>query len=266
MKIKSSFVPWVLAFGFAFLFFATLLYKSSPPQTLTPPLQKNEEGQKAQENAEGAGESTVLVTKVVDGDTIEIKGGIRVRYIGIDTPESGQCGGEEATRENSQLVENKKVTLETDVQKLDRYGRTLAYVFIDGVFVNEELLKRGVATVTTYPPNVKYVDRFLKAQEEARGQKKGTWAEEFCASVQGDPLINSNTSEKQTSNVQGDPSNSQLRSQCVIKGNISSSGEKIYHTPGQRYYERTKIEEVKGERWFCTEDEALKAGWRKSKV
>lgn len=254
MKIKSSFLPWILAFGFAFLFFATLLYKSSPPQILTPPLQKNEEGQKAQENAEGAGESTVLVTKVIDGDTIEIKGGIRVRYIGIDTPESGQCGGEEATRENSQLVENKKVTLETDVQKLDRYGRTLAYVFVDGVFVNEELLKRGVATVTTYPPNVKYVDRFLKAQEEARGQKRGTWAEGFCASVQGDPLFNT---KNQAESIQGE---------CSIKGNINSSGEKIYHTPGQRYYERTKIEEAKGERWFCAEDEALKAGWRKSKV
>lgn len=53
---------------------------------------------------------------------------------------------------------------------------------------------------------------------------------------------------------------------CLIKGNISSSGEKIYHMPGQRYYDRTKINEGAGERWFCTEQEAVDAGWRKSKV
>lgn len=248
--MKNKFLPWLVAVGFASLFTASLFYKTTPAPITNEALQKTEEVQTAQETADKKSEETVLVIRVIDGDTIEIQGAVRVRYIGIDTPETGQCNGEEAAKENAQLVENKKVILETDIQKFDRYGRTLAYVFADGVFVNEELLKRGAATVTTYPPNVKYVDRFLKSQQEAKEQERGLWAQESCASA---PPIPS---------VQGDS----LNSECLIKGNISSSGEKIYHLPGQRYYERTKIEENKGERWFCTEEEAQNEGWRKSKV
>lgn len=258
--MKNKFLPWLIAAGFASLFAASLFYKTAPaPQVANKIPQKTEESQTVQETAEEKSKETVLVTRVVDGDTIEIQGGARVRYIGIDTPETGQCNGEEAAKENAQLVENKKVILETDIQKLDRYGRTLAYVFTDGVFVNEELLKRGLATVTTYPPNVKYVDRFLKAQEEAKNKNAGLWNQTPCSGSKGNAFQGypPDGSGGQTESAQGG---------CEIKGNISSSGEKIYHITGQRYYERTKIEENKGERWFCTEEEAQKAGWRKSKV
>ena len=206
---------------------------------------------------------TYLVTRVIDGDTIEIEGGTRVRYIGIDTPERGECFGEESTKANSSMVLNKKVKLETEVQQQDRYNRQLAYVYIDNVFVNEELVKLGFAKVATFPPNVKYTDKFIEAQRQAREQNRGLWAENVCSET-------SSTSTQQTNLF--DTNNEQVlpaqttNDGCAVKGNISTSGEKIYHAPGQNFYEKTKIEESKGERWFCTEEDAINAGWRKSKT
>jgi len=111
-------------------------------------------------------EKEFIVSRVIDGDTIELTNGITIRYIGINTPEVGQPGAEEATEANRALVEGKKVRLEYDVQKQDKYGRTLAYVYLeDGIFVNAELVKQGYAQVATYPPNVKYV---IKAEHLTR--------------------------------------------------------------------------------------------------
>lgn len=255
-KIKINFLlPWFLAAGFALLFFSTLLVQKSPqvpPQQSQPTASRVETSPTTQQNSSAETQKDTLVKRVIDGDTTELVDGTRVRYIGIDTPESGQCAGEAAMKENVQFAENKKVILETDVQKYDKYGRTLAYVFVDGVFINEELLKRGLATVTTYPPNIKYVDRFLRAQQEAREKRLGLWSEAPCPTPSVSPTPEISTQPPTL--------------ECTIKGNISSSGEKIYHLPGQRYFEKTKIEENKGERWFCTEEEAQKAGWRKSKV
>lgn len=115
------------------------------------------------------------VTKVIDGDTIVLGNGEHVRYIGMDTPEKGRpyCG--EATRENKKLVEDKKVRLEYDVERTDRYGRTLAYVYVGDIFVNAELVRNGYAMIYTFPPNVKYYKTFLALQKEAREQKRGLW-------------------------------------------------------------------------------------------
>lgn len=124
-------------------------------------------------------EKEFLVSRVIDGDTIDLADGITIRYIGINTPEVGQPGAEEATEANRALVEGKKVRLEYDVQKQDKYGRTLAYVYLeDGTFVNAELVKQGYAQVATYPPNVKYVELFQKSQQEAQTEKRGLWASE----------------------------------------------------------------------------------------
>lgn len=254
VKIKS-FAPWFLAAGFALLFFSTLFAQKSPqvptqqPSQITP---QTEAGSSALQNSATKAPKDVLVKRVIDGDTIELEDGTRVRYIGMDTPETDQCFWDEATEENKKLVEGKKVKLENDVQKLDKYGRTLAYVFVDGIFVNEELVRQGFAKVYTYPPDVKYTDKFVAAQKEAREKKTGLWADGACESQ---------TSIPSTAQSAQPPS-----TECVIKGNISSSGEKIYHMPGQRYYEKTKVEEGKGERWFCSEEEAVRAGWRKSKI
>jgi len=121
------------------------------------------------------------VERVVDGDTIKLTNGERVRYIGIDTPETKhpskpvQYFGKEASEENKMLVEGKQVRLEFDVQKRDRYGRLLAYVYVDDIFVNAWLVWQGYAQVSTYPPNVRYQEYFLELQRQARIEKRGLW-------------------------------------------------------------------------------------------
>jgi len=123
------------------------------------------------------------VIRVIDGDTIEIEGGQRVRYIGIDTPETVhpskavECFGKEATKTNSELVEGKKVRLESDVADRDKYGRLLRYVYVDDLMVNAELVRLGYAYSSSYPPNVKYQQLFLQLEREAREQEKGLWEE-----------------------------------------------------------------------------------------
>lgn len=195
------------------------------------------------------------VVRVIDGDTIEVSAGstqIKVRYIGIDTPETVdprkpvQCFGKEAATENRKLVEGKEIKMEKDVSETDKYGRLLRYVFVDNFFVNDYLVRQGFAHASTYPPDIKYQELFRQAEQEARENQRGLWAPGACQEITT-PVSSQN----------GD---------CLIKGNISSSGEKIYHLPGQRYYNKTIIDEPKGERWFCSEEEALSAGWRKSKV
>ena len=118
----------------------------------------------------------VKVVRIIDGDTIEIEGGQRIRYIGIDTPESGGCFATQSTNKNKELVEGKTISLEKDVSETDRYGRLLRYVYVGEVMINEALVKEGYAQVYTYPPDVKYNERFLKAQKEARDNNKGLWS------------------------------------------------------------------------------------------
>ncbi|MFA5164374.1 MAG: thermonuclease family protein [Candidatus Omnitrophota bacterium] len=120
----------------------------------------------------------LFVTRVIDGDTIVVENGEHVRYIGIDTPEKGRPYYNEAKRQNEKLVKGRRVRLEYDAGKRDRYGRTLAYVYAGDIFVNEELVRGGYALAYTVPPNVKYSERFVSLQQEAREQKKGIWGPE----------------------------------------------------------------------------------------
>jgi micrococcal nuclease len=124
------------------------------------------------------------VLRVVDGDTIQVELGghaEKVRYIGMDTPEihhpvkGEQPGGREAAAVNRRLVEGKTVRIELDVQQRDRYGRLLAYVYVSGVMVNEELLRLGYAQVMTVPPNVAHQRRFLELERQAREAGRGLW-------------------------------------------------------------------------------------------
>jgi len=124
---------------------------------------------------------TVKVARVIDGDTIEIDGGQKVRYIGIDTPETVdprkaiQCFGKEASNKNKQLVEGKFVRLEKDISETDKYGRLLGYVWLDNTLINEYLVKVGFAHVSTFPPDVKYEKQFLQAQQYAQKNSLGLW-------------------------------------------------------------------------------------------
>lgn len=119
---------------------------------------------------------SVKVSRVLDGDTIEIEGGERVRYLGINAPESGQPFSTEATRENERLVAGRTVNLEFDVQTQDRYGRLLAHIWIGDTLINKEIIKNGYAISETIQPNVKYQDLILTAQQEAKGACRGLWA------------------------------------------------------------------------------------------
>jgi micrococcal nuclease len=125
----------------------------------------------------------VAVSRVVDGDTIEVSpavdGNSDVRLIGVDTPET--YGGTEpyggkASAFTTQQLEGRQVALEFDVERIDPYNRELAYVWLqDGKMFNEVLVREGYAQVATFPPNVKYTDRFLDAQREARAEGAGLW-------------------------------------------------------------------------------------------
>jgi len=125
------------------------------------------------------------VTRVIDGDTIEVdidSSIYRVRYIGIDTPETVhpsqpiECFGKEASDKNSELVAGQTVRLEKDISETDKYGRLLRYVWVDDIFVNDYLVRQGYAYATTYPPDVKYAEQFAGAQTEAEENNRGLWA------------------------------------------------------------------------------------------
>jgi micrococcal nuclease len=135
-----------------------------------------------------AGRSEATVVRVVDGDTIIARLGSgaeeRVRYIGIDTPESVkpgtpvQCFAKAASHANAELVAGRRVRLVGDVEPRDRYGRLLSYVYRepDGLFVNEALVRRGFARPATFPPNVRFADRFATLAAQARAAAKGLWS------------------------------------------------------------------------------------------
>ena len=122
---------------------------------------------------------TTKVTQVTDGDTITIADGSFVRYIGIDTPEvypTLEAFGMEAWQANRELVEGKTVRLEQDISNTDRYGRLLRYVYVDDIFVNAELVRRGLARAEAYPPDTKSHDYLEELETEARQAGRGMWA------------------------------------------------------------------------------------------
>ncbi|MFZ5642292.1 MAG: thermonuclease family protein [Bacillota bacterium] len=137
------------------------------------------------ERTPGKGEKWVKVSRVIDGDTFEIINSgkkERVRMIGIDTPETVKPGakveplGPEASSYTKKAIEGKKVRIELDVQERDKYGRILAYVYLeDGALLNARLLEEGLAVIMTVPPNVRMADDFYKLQKNAREHKKGVW-------------------------------------------------------------------------------------------
>jgi micrococcal nuclease len=133
----------------------------------------------------GTAAETVTVTRVIDGDTIVIDSGEKVRLIGVDTPETVDpkrpdgCFGKNASEFTKSQLLGKSVRLEKDVSETDKYKRLLRYVWINDVMFNELLVRQGYAQVSTYPPDVKYQDKFLAAQKEARNEKIGLWNECF---------------------------------------------------------------------------------------
>jgi micrococcal nuclease len=116
-----------------------------------------------------------LVVRVIDGDTIELSDGRHVRYLGIDTPELGEYYAEEATARNIELVEGKIVELQSGKRDEDEYGRLLRYVYVDGIFVNAELVAQGYATAYIFDPNDRYSQVLVQLEQYAKLRKRGLW-------------------------------------------------------------------------------------------
>ncbi len=203
--------------------------------------------------------STVLqgsingIATVTDGDTIKIDD-TRIRFHGIDAPESNQtclygdgtpwmCG-EVSTNYLQGLLTNKSVSCEQ--KDVDRYGRIVAVCSIGDNDINAMMVDNGMALAYR-----SYSNDYVVNEAAAKASSKGIWGGKFIEPWKW------RTGTRLTSQVD--------IGKCNIKGNINSKDVKIYHVPSARYYAGTKINETNGERWFCSEQEARQAGWRKSK-
>lgn len=140
--------------------------------------QEQEQEVKDEQQDVAAGADNTRVTYVVDGDTVELESGERVRLIGIDTPERGDVYYAQAKEKLEQLVLNKQVRLEKDISETDRYGRLLRYLYVGDTFVNLEMVQQGYAHAYTYPPDIRHSGQFLAAEQEARNKQVGLWAPE----------------------------------------------------------------------------------------
>lgn len=196
LTIRKKAIGFIL-FGVFLLFAGFALGKSSAPQTpplTVPTLASTSSFAPTPSPVFGKEEEkTFTVTKIIDGDTIQISNGQTVRYIGIDAAEtSGSQGGtacfaKEASLKNKELVEGKVVALEKDVSETDKYGRLLRYVYVGDTFVNDYLVRQGYAHAWAYPPDVQYQQQFSDAQREARENNRGLWG--TCVSRSQTPQV-----------------------------------------------------------------------------
>ncbi len=243
-------------------------------------------------------DATATISRVVDGDTVEISpaigGVIDVRLIGVDTPETKEPGcapqpyGTEASSYAESALSGQEVGLEFDVEKTDRYGRLLAYVYpasLGGEMFNEDLVEGGYAQAYPYPPNTRYADRFVAAQESASASGLGIWSlgpdglalltdrgngigGDGCSPLapepapQYEPAPFASADQYSADQPAGGSVPPISESDCPpdypVKGNASSG---IYHVPGGGYYDVTNPEEC-----FATEADAVVGGYRASKV
>jgi len=164
------------------------------------------------EESEGYGNLTsALVKEVIDGDTIILSNGERVRLIGVNTPEYGRYYFDEARELMEILTLGKEVMLERDITDRDKYGRLLRYVYVNGLFVNLEMIERGFANAYTYPPDVKYTEKFLEAERYARSNDIGLWERSKITIVKIDINYDAEGNDNQN-----------LNDEYVIIENISS--------------------------------------------
>jgi len=150
----------------------TYVPATEQPAEVSAPVTENKE---PVDNAAN-NKQTAVVSFVVDGDTVEISTGERVRLLGIDAPEKGNPYYTESRNKLSELVFNKTVTMEKDITDKDRYSRLLRYLYVGSSLINLEMVKQGYASVYTYPPDVKYNDVLLSTEREAKTKQVGLWA------------------------------------------------------------------------------------------
>jgi endonuclease YncB( thermonuclease family) len=214
------------------------------------------------------------IPRIVDGDTVEI-GRVKIRLAGIDAPETDQicldtkgekwsCG---ITARDALINYSNARSWECSTTGIDKYGRSLGNCFIEGEDVSKWMVRSGWALSF-----VRYSHIYDSDEIFARDSRAGLWSGAFIAPwdwrhrnkmtvVLGAASvpINAQTILLGAASASGAPS-----PECVIKGNVSRSGERIYHRPGQLNYAQINMSKGFGERWFCTEAEAQAAGWRKA--
>jgi len=174
------------------------------------------------------------VVRVIDGDTFDLEGGQRIRLAGADAPEYPKgCLSFRAKERLEELILGKEVEIEP--LKKDNFGRQMAFVKVGGLLLDRALVEEGLAQAAS-GENQKYGAELLAAQDSAKKAKRGIWSS-LCAAGKD----------------------------CLIKGNFRrDKGTKIYHLPECYNYERIAVNEREGDRWFCSEEEAAAAGFRKS--
>jgi len=198
------------------------------------------------------------VERVVDGDTFEIKGEdeekITVRILNMTAPDRGECFFKESTKALSDLILGKEVRLEKDISGVDSYGRLLRHVFLpsgteedDNIIVAKKMVETGFAESSPIFPDVKYKTYLARFATEARQDKLGAW--KVCEENLPKSFVEAKDAQPENED-------------CVIKGNVSRSGsEKFYFFPDCPAYSQIKIDPSRGERYFCSEKEAQKAGF-----
>ena len=192
--------------------------------------------------------------RVIDGDTIDV-GETRIRLEGIDAPEAGQsckrkwfgwwACGHEATAALRRLTEGR--TVSCDPRGTDKYSRVLAVCYVDGVDINAQMVRQGHAWAF-----VKYSQSYVREETQARAAGLGIWQ------GQSEPAWEYRAKRWAAAEDKAPEG-------CAIKGNVTKTG-RIYHMPWSPWYSRIRIEPEKGKRWFCSEAEALAAGWRPVQV
>lgn len=184
-------------------------------------------------------EKGILVIEVLDGDTILLEGDVKLRLRNVDAPELQYCGGSQAKDLLTKLTKDRKVVIKEEI--IDQWGRPMALIFQGNTLVNLEILKSGWARF--HHDQSSRSDELKKASDEAKGQAKGIFSH-LCYQKEN-PI---------------DPN-------CNIKGNIDkNSGAKKYYFPGCVQYDFTIVEKDIGDDWFCTENEAQKAGFIKAET
>ena len=196
----------------------------------------------------------VGIASVIDGDTLEIHGQ-RIRLHGIDAPEAGQfcekdgkqyrCGQQAALALADKIG---RATVRCEHRDIDHYKRIVAVCSLGNVDINAWMVRQGWAIAYR-----QYSRDYVDDESAAQAEKTVLWAGRFI-----EP-------SKWRRGERLQPANQTTVDGCDIKGNINRHGDKIYHMPGGRWYEQARIDENRGQRWFCSEEDAQSAGWRRSR-
>jgi len=211
--------------------------------------------------------------EIVDGDTLVI-GATKIRLNAIDAPETDQscldayqklypCGLLARDRLRAYIGQS---TVSCETEGIDRYGRNLAICFLKDTDLNNWLVREGLALAY-----IQYSNRYQQGEEEARRNRKGLWSGAFVAPwdwrhrTPQTPLLGAIAAKVSQTSLSNIGVQSPPIPDCAIKGNVNHKGDRIYFLPVTSAYGKVKMDKGLGERWFCSEQEAEAAGWRKAK-